>query len=463
MNYYGAQPTGVLAALPMGAQASVGQFAVTDPDSPMGIQSLVGGQEELAERLRAMGVPKYGLGSLFRKIVPKELRKVANVVVPTVLIASGNPGLAAAYSAASTKLEGGSTEDALFSAGKTYVGGKIGGMDGLSGIEQIAAQAATNVAFDKARGVDTQTALRGAIQQAATQAILQTDTGQSITDFVGDKVSGISEGAQNLLSLGNTDTQAVNNAVETAVEDSVGDPIIPVSGPEPVEIKQLPDLTDLTVDDFIDDEDLLAGGIRPDMTASLAMANDAVDTTQIDAGAGTSTGTSTGTTEPKPNFFQRAKTAVGEGLEDIYKNLTFQGDDPSKRLPDFLGSGAIVGGGIATLAGLNMQDIEEDPTLTDEQKAIIVNYLEGTSGSPVYKERVAPVIDFYKQRRAQYLNTGGEIVGPGTGTSDSVPALLSDGEFVMTAKAVRNAGGGDREKGAAKMYALMNKLEKGAA
>jgi hypothetical protein len=33
----------------------------------------------------------------------------------------------------------------------------------------------------------------------------------------------------------------------------------------------------------------------------------------------------------------------------------------------------------------------------------------------------------------------------------------------MTAKAVRNAGGGDREKGAAKMYALMSKLEKGAA
>ena len=31
---------------------------------------------------------------------------------------------------------------------------------------------------------------------------------------------------------------------------------------------------------------------------------------------------------------------------------------------------------------------------------------------------------------------GGEIVGPGTGTSDSIPAMLSDGEFVMTAKAV---------------------------
>ena len=453
MNYYGAQPTGVMAALPMGAQASMGQFAITDPDSPMGIESLVGGQEELAERLRAMGVPKYGFGKLFRKIIPKELRKVANVVVPTVLIASGNPGLAAAYSAASTKLEGGSTEDALFSAGKTYVGGKLGGMDGLSTTEQILAQAATNVAFDKARGVDTQTALRGAIQQAAVQGLLQTDTGQSITDFVGDKVSGISEGAQNLLNLGNSDTGAVNNAVEDAVEETTEEVI-----------KEAPNVTqpkvpeNLVVGEFISDEELLAGGIRPNMTASLAMANDAVDMTQINAGTGTSTSTST--TEPKPGFFKRAKTAIGGGLEDIYKDLTFQGDKPLK---DFLGSGALVGGGIAALAGLNMQDIENDPSLTDEQKAVLVNYLEGTSGSPVYKERVAPVIDFYKQRRAQYLNTGGEIVGPGTGTSDSVPALLSDGEFVMTAKAVRNAGGGDREKGAAKMYALMNKLEKGAA
>ena len=33
---------------------------------------------------------------------------------------------------------------------------------------------------------------------------------------------------------------------------------------------------------------------------------------------------------------------------------------------------------------------------------------------------------------------GGEIMGPGTGTSDSIPAMLSDGEFVMTARAVRS-------------------------
>jgi len=54
---------------------------------------------------------------------------------------------------------------------------------------------------------------------------------------------------------------------------------------------------------------------------------------------------------------------------------------------------------------------------------------------------------------------GGEVTGPGTGTSDSVPARLSDGEFVMTAAAVRGAGGGDRDIGAARMYDMMAELE----
>ena len=43
--------------------------------------------------------------------------------------------------------------------------------------------------------------------------------------------------------------------------------------------------------------------------------------------------------------------------------------------------------------------------------------------------------------------------------ADDVPARLSKNEFVFTAKAVRNAGGGDIREGARKMYNLMNKLE----
>lgn len=68
---------------------------------------------------------------------------------------------------------------------------------------------------------------------------------------------------------------------------------------------------------------------------------------------------------------------------------------------------------------------------------------------------------------------GGEIEGPGTETSDSIPATiyqdgkpvqkaaLSDGEFVMTADAVKGAGNGNRERGVNRMYELMRRFESG--
>lgn len=62
-----------------------------------------------------------------------------------------------------------------------------------------------------------------------------------------------------------------------------------------------------------------------------------------------------------------------------------------------------------------------------------------------------------------YPRRTGQISGPGTETSDSIPAMLSDGEFVMTAKAVRGAGNGSRRAGAKKMYALMHQLERNAS
>tara|TARA_R110002167_G_scaffold259620_1_gene466082 strand:- start:2698 stop:4593 length:1896 start_codon:yes stop_codon:yes gene_type:complete len=53
----------------------------------------------------------------------------------------------------------------------------------------------------------------------------------------------------------------------------------------------------------------------------------------------------------------------------------------------------------------------------------------------------------------------GAISGPGTGKSDDVPAMLSDGEFVMTAQAVRGAGGGNRKLGVQNLYELMRNFE----
>ena len=56
----------------------------------------------------------------------------------------------------------------------------------------------------------------------------------------------------------------------------------------------------------------------------------------------------------------------------------------------------------------------------------------------------------------------GAIAGPGTETSDDIPAMLSDGEFVMTAQAVRGAGNGSRKQGMRRMYDMMRNFESAA-
>lgn len=73
--------------------------------------------------------------------------------------------------------------------------------------------------------------------------------------------------------------------------------------------------------------------------------------------------------------------------------------------------------------------------------------------------------------KPQYMNMGGTaqfprremlVEGPGTERSDDIPAMLSDGEFVMNAKSVRGAdpsGNGNRQAGAANLYNMMRNFE----
>ncbi len=64
---------------------------------------------------------------------------------------------------------------------------------------------------------------------------------------------------------------------------------------------------------------------------------------------------------------------------------------------------------------------------------------------------------------SNFPRKNGPIQGPGTETSDDIPAMLSDGEFVMTARAVRGAGNGSRKNGMNKMYDMMRTFERNAA
>lgn len=91
----------------------------------------------------------------------------------------------------------------------------------------------------------------------------------------------------------------------------------------------------------------------------------------------------------------------------------------------------------------------------------IMSLSPGTQGRPQPQAFKAGGIAGFAQ--GGYPRRIGQIDGPGTETSDDIPAMLSDGEFVMTARAVRGAGNGSRREGAKKMYSMMHQLEKNAA
>jgi hypothetical protein len=60
-------------------------------------------------------------------------------------------------------------------------------------------------------------------------------------------------------------------------------------------------------------------------------------------------------------------------------------------------------------------------------------------------------------------NSGGGLSDPnGSGDEDTIPALLADGEFVMTKQAVKGMGNGNHDQGIAMLYAMMDNNEQKA-
>ena len=103
--------------------------------------------------------------------------------------------------------------------------------------------------------------------------------------------------------------------------------------------------------------------------------------------------------------------------------------------------------------------------------------IDEKTGRPTYRAQggimnagINDRISYPLQQFAQggYPRKTGSINGPGTKTSDSIPAMLSDGEFVQRTDSVNGAGimmGAKnaeeaRQKGAQFMYALQDKLSK---
>jgi hypothetical protein len=161
------------------------------------------------------------------------------------------------------------------------------------------------------------------------------------------------------------------------------------------------------------------------------------------------------------NVSEEAKAkAIVQAEADYLKASSMKPSTMSMYGPAALGLGALAYAGGAF-----------DPPQEEEESLIFDPYYGGfdymrdySNRFPSFRYRTYDPYLYAKGGDVQeFPRKTGAINGPGTGTSDDIPAMLSDGEFVMTAKAVRSMGKGSRRKGAAKMYKLMRELEKRTA
>lgn len=138
-----------------------------------------------------------------------------------------------------------------------------------------------------------------------------------------------------------------------------------------------------------------------------------------------------------------------------------------------LNTGRAIAGGLGALAlaggfdELPADDVEDPYPYSSRE--LMEMYPERYRTGPIIaprrrtREEEDPVYMLYaaKGGEMEFPRRQGYIAGPGTETSDDIPAMLSDGEFVMTARAVRGAGDGSRKDGVKKMYDIMRAFEGG--
>ena len=115
--------------------------------------------------------------------------------------------------------------------------------------------------------------------------------------------------------------------------------------------------------------------------------------------------------------------------------------------------------------------VDEISTITGQDSSTITNMLSilnmkayggriGKQEGGIMEAEASEMIDMNGMEK-DYRNEGGFVAMGGKERADDVPARLSKNEFVFTADAVRNAGGGDIDIGAEVMENLMSNLEQG--
>jgi len=429
------------------------------------------------------GMPEFGWLKKTFKSVKKVAKKVAPVIGPLANFIPGvGPLLSAAIAAGTTKLSGGSWKDALKAGAFSYGAGKLaGGIGGLG----------------KGAGAATKTG--GNFFGNAKEFLFKGKDGVGLLGNVGKGIGGLKDKAGEFLFKGDDGVGLFGNTIGKGYEyvmpgkDGVGLYGNMFGGGEGLseyEIQPGDNLTKIAE----------ANGTTVE---ALMKANGITDPNMIQAGAKLSIPSASGGFNIGRSILGKGNTPDWmKGIEDGLKGPDgkFGGGD------GFLGGGSGGGmgnlgvAGISALLGKMAYDSAKDrmgglastPAVTMDSlgRYSLANAL-GTGGTrEEFGLSAAPKsLNFAYGGPVQYFNQGGlaaiaeqdmreggESEGPGTGTSDDIPAMLSDGEFVMTAAATKGAGafklnktksgielisGGkaSREKGVENMRELMNIFE----
>jgi uncharacterized short protein YbdD (DUF466 family) len=337
------------------------------------------------------GRRKYGFGSIkkrFRKLLPNEIAKAAEVAAP--FVAPFNPLLAGAMSGIGsfdrTGRIGSSIKSGLMNYGMGQLSRGIGG--GFDNLQK---------GFNPFKGM--QGVGKGTFSKYFSNPIQ--DTG------------GIGKMFQDTFSTtGSVDDP---NRYNVLLEDEIGaDRIARSIAPNPSDIvnKTKPGQILKTIKDFALDNKLLTGIATGTLGTAALMGNMTEDQIQdMQRGEGLDL------ESIREEVIEAMKDKSGEKLAALRVKYPFLGRQDTKDIENMAMGGRIgmAEGGIMDLGGM-----EKD-------------YRAEGGFVPIGREEKA----------------------------DDVPARLSVNEFVFTADAVRNAGGGDIDKGAEVMENMMKHLEQG--
>jgi len=182
-------------------------------------------------------------------------------------------------------------------------------------------------------------------------------------------------------------------------------------------------------------------------------------------------GTAGATTGATTNAVTMANAKIQDAARN--KSLLSKGLGWIKENPTTAILGSSLGAGLYT-AKMPIEELDDVQGEWDEDKAKFDAYLASLDTGDSYR-----VPEEYRLAQGgrigadegglmnlggmekDYRNDGGFVPLGGEEKADDVPARLSKNEFVFTADAVRNAGGGDIDKGAEVMENVMKNLEGG--